>query len=347
MRRLYQFVLAGALAAGCGSYTKLKKDLNDKVIEHQPRENAVAIEPDNFCNVVSVASGELSAEEKKLDGLEKLVNADYKIINEITRKQTLLTKDGTEIGSRYAQGVLFGSAFNFARDGRISYFGTAAHCLPDDETEISENYSGLIKVVETTFKQEVYIVKYEYEKNKCGKILLDFQGNKKIKEIKVARLRQLAKDDDKDAAILIGTDLPEEEFKPYNFFVDRDMLRVGQEVYAIGYPHAIYKTPFGIIDFSWGKHVSQGIITNLGKEPLPFDNKDRVFIEATLSSGMSGGSVGAVMVDGVLRIAGINSVMYPNLDNKYGFATGILELAEKNKLTHLLDIAKKETRKVN
>jgi len=337
MNKLYQIVLAGALAAGYGCYTKSGSDLGERAKKHEHSDLSGRNNSEQVSKLdLEEPIREKSREEKKLEDLEKIINASYKIKKESTFKQTLLTQDGTVIGSRYRGGMGWCSAFNFARDKNISYFGTAEHCVQEIKEKKSEDYGGLIKIVESVVREEIHIIKYEYELDKDGKIISDDFGNRKIKETKVARLRELAKDKKTDSAILIGIDLPEKDFKPYNLFIDRNMLMQGQEAYAIGYPHSVIIDIFGFMEFSWGKYVYKGNVVGLGNDPLPFDNKGAVFFSASLTKGMSGGVV-AVYHKESLRIAGQNSSTYPLLENTYGFTTGILDLAEKNNLLHLLD----------
>ena len=65
------------------------------------------------------SSGEL--EEKRVQDLDSIIEATYRLKGEVLLKETLTTVDGNPVGERFQTLVSYCSTFNFAKDGKKSY----------------------------------------------------------------------------------------------------------------------------------------------------------------------------------------------------------------------------------
>ncbi len=256
---------------------------------------------------------EVSAEHSNL---ERIINATYKLRQGSVYSETFVDKDDKVLGVKYVKRIIFGSAFAFGRDKEKVYFATAEHCLSQEPNEREEIFfDGFVKKKLALHKTQLMLVKY----------------TKEDEEI-VAILKEVARDKELDCAILMGTEQNQREFNVYSSFTDPSTLKLGQFIYSIGFPHGN--------GFSWGRHITHGIISSFDVDQLPFKSKGTIFTEAALDPGMSGGP-SCVMENENVLIAGVNVRLYPSLQSKFGVSLGLRDLIKKNGLEHLINKEKK------
>lgn len=250
------------------------------------------------------------------NNLEKIINATYKLRQDSVYSETFLDKNNNVLGVKYQRTVTFGSAFAFGRDNDKVYFATAEHCLPREPTEKEQIYfDGFVRKRSALFKTQLMLVNYTKEKEEV-----------------IGVLKEVARDEDADCAILEGVEMPMKKFDIYSSFTDPSSLKLGQFIYSVGFPHGN--------GFSWGRHVTHGIISSFDVAQLPFKSKGTIFTEAVLDPGMSGGPT-CIIENEKLLIAGVNVRLYPTLHSKFGVSLGLLDLIKKNKLEHLINKGKK------
>lgn len=252
--------------------------------------------------------------------LEKILKSTYKL------RRTVDYIDGVEFSGvnlkfNKVRLVSYGSIFAFARDENTTYFGTAAHCLYTSlDQELTSYFGGFVTSGKSVLKVSISLIDYSHGEEK-----------------EIAHLNEFAQDTVSDTAILTCLDLDPEKFPIYNLFLDRDLLKQGDEVYSVGFAHSIINGR----SCSWGKQLTRGIISAVDFKDSQIGNEDLIFSEAALDSGMSGGPCFQVENNDP-QIIGVNSGCYLNLRKKFGISTGLLKLIERKGLSKLIVANKKD-----
>jgi hypothetical protein len=302
-------------------------------------QSAIAPKPREYQTTRFENASSGDSEEKEVQDLDSIIEATYRLKGEVTLKETLMTKDGTVIGERYNHMVAYCSTFNFAREDKKSYFGSAAHCMFNFTPQRNEYFDGLVIGNVTLESYDIYVTRYLRKEKKDEDNGLT--SGPDFEEIKLAKLALLDKDNDLDASILVAEDLSERQFKPHNLLVHRNKLKIGLDLYSLGFPHKIIKTPFFTLNYSDGKNITKGIIRSVGEDSSsPSLLPGHIGTQAPLDKGMSGGP-SVVIFNGEAYIAGLNTRIYTDSNEKYGISTGLTDLVERNKLTHLVKILKR------
>ncbi len=254
------------------------------------------------------------------NNIDNLINSTYKLRQDSSYIETITDGENRILLKKYHEEKHFGSLFAFGRDSNKTYFATAEHCLAQQpKIKEKEHLDGLVKSNFALEKTTLNIIRY----------------NKNEEEI-LGELKEIVRSEEYDSAILMCTDLDPKKFPVYSRFIEPKLLKQGQFIYSIGFPHN---------SVSWGKQLNQGIISSLDTEQLPFDKKKVIFTEATLDHGMSGGP-SYILIDRDPYVVGVNSGIFGNLRNKYGVASGLLDLIKKNKMDKFITIYESEKTKV-